>query len=195
MLIRAVDSTALFVFLSASARAGIVSSHFILLDDRLSDHTLTCKACSKVYTLDEHGYLRAEDAAFTHIPDWYNWQRQQVRKQLENGTYRLEKDVRIAMLVDTKALYFVGEGTLTHDENGFSLTGCDGKLQYTQGPLTCHTLNADYYWYEIGDVICIGNKDALYYCFPKEGDVVTKTRLAAEELYKMKKTRKAPVNV
>ena len=39
-------------------------------------------------------------------------------------------------------------------------------------------------------MICIGNKDALYYCFPKGGDVVAKTRLAAEELYKMKKIRK-----
>ncbi len=157
--------------------------------------TLTCTHCGKVYTLDEHGYLKAEDAAFTHIPDWYAWQRQQVRKELEEGTYRMEKAVEIAMLVDTKALYFVGEGRLTHDETGFHLTGCDGKLDYSQGPLTCHSLNADYFWYEIGDVICIGNRDALYYCFPRGGDVVTKTRLAAEELYKLKKTRKTTITV
>lgn len=156
---------------------------------------LTCKACGKTYTLDEHGYLTAEDPAFTHIPDWYSWQRQQVRQELENGTYKLESHVKIAMLVDTKALYMVGEGKLVHDEKGFRLTGCDGKLDYTQGPLTSHTLNSDYYWYEIGDVICIGNKDALYYCFPAGGDVVAKTRLAAEELYKMKKARKRPVTV
>ncbi len=156
---------------------------------------LTCKACQKAYTLDEHGYLTAEDAAFTHIPDWYNWQRQQVRQELEKGTYKLETHVKIAMLVDTKALYMVGEGKLTHDEKGFRLTGCDGKLDYTQGPLTSHTLNSDYYWYEIGDVICIGNRDALYYCFPTGGDVVAKTRLAAEELYKIKKVRKQPVTV
>ena len=35
-------------------------------------------------------------------------------------------------------------------------------------------------------MICIGDSRALYYCFPQEGgDVVTKTRLATEELYKM----------
>ena len=153
---------------------------------------LTCNYCGKAYMLDEHGYLATEDPAFTHIPDWYQWQREQVRKELENGTYRLEKEVDIAMLVDTKALYWVGSGTLTHDEIGFHLTGCEGKLDYSQGPLACHTLNADYYWYEIGDVICIGNQDALYYCFPKGGNVVTKTRLATEELYKLKKTRKVP---
>ena len=152
--------------------------------------TLTCKNCGKVYTLDEYGYLQAEDAAFTHIPDWYAWERQQVRKELEEGTYRLEKDVDIGILVNTKALYMVGEGKLVHDKNGFRLTGCDGKLQYEQGPLACYSLYSDYYWYEIGDVICIGNHDALYYCFPKDGDVVAKTRLAAEELYKLKKRRK-----
>ena len=157
--------------------------------------TLTCKNCGKVYTLDEYGYLQAEDAAFTHIPDWYAWERQQVRKELEEGTYRLEKDVDIGILVNTKALYMVGEGKLIHDENGFRLTGCNGKLQYEQGPLACYSLYSDYYWYEIGDVICIGNHDALYYCFPKDGDVVAKTRLAAEELYKLKKRRKVPAQV
>ena len=155
--------------------------------------TLTCKNCGKVYTLDEYGYLQAENAAFTHIPDWYAWQRDLVRKELEEGTYRLEKDVDIGILVNTKALYMVGEGMLTHDENGFRLCGCDGKLQYEQGPLSCYSLYSDYYWYEIGDVICIGNHDALYYCFPKDGDVVAKTRLAAEELYKLKKRRKVTV--
>lgn len=155
---------------------------------------LTCKACGAAYTLDEYGYLTADDPQFTHIPDWYNWQREMVRQELEAGTYKLEIPVKIAMLVDTKALYMVGEGSLTHDETGFRLTGCDGKLDYSQGPLASHTLNADYYWYEIGDVICIGNQEALYYCFP-DRDVVTKTRLATEELYKMKKTRKTPITV
>ena len=155
--------------------------------------TLTCKSCGKVYTLDEYGYLQTENAAFTHIPDWYAWQRQQVRKKLEEGTYRQDVDVEIGILVNTKALYMVGEGKLIHDENGFRLTGCDGKLQYEQGPLACYSLYSDYYWYEIGDVICIGNHDALYYCFPKDGDVVAKTRLAAEELYKLKKRRKVTV--
>ena len=156
---------------------------------------LTCKTCGKVYTLDEYGYLTADEPAFTHIPDWYRWQRQQVREELENGSYRLEVDVKIGMLVDTKALYMVGEGKLIHDENGFRLTGCDGKLEYSQGPLACYGLYADYYWYEIGDVICFGNQDALYYCFPQGGDVVSKTRLAVEELYKLKKRRKTAVTV
>jgi hypothetical protein len=75
---------------------------------------------------------------------------------------------------------------LTHDSRGFVLTGADGKLSYEQKPLASYGLYSDYFWYEIGDMICIGNRDALYYCFPKKEGVVAKTRLAAEELYKIK---------
>ena len=149
---------------------------------------LTCHCCGKVYTLSEYGALEAEDPAFTHIPDWYAWERAQVRAELENNTYRLDVPVQIGMMVDYSALYMVGSGRLVHDSEGFRLTGCDGKIDYTQAPLACYGLYADYYWYEIGDMICIGNNDVLYYCFPQNcGDVVAKTRLAAEELYKLKK--------
>lgn len=157
---------------------------------------LTCHSCGKVYALTPFGQLEATDgqSAFTHIPDWYGWQRQQVRKELENGTYRLETNVRIGIMTDYKAIYMVGTGKLIHDTDGFRLTGCNGQLCYSQGPLACYSLYADYYWYEIGDVICIGDHDTLYYCFPEDcGDVVAKTRLAVEELYKLKKHRTTPV--
>ncbi len=153
----------------------------------------TCHNCGAQYELTEKGYLKAVNGEekFRHIPDWFRWEREQVRRELEEGTYRLDTDVEIAMMVDFKAIYKVGSGRLTHTNEGFHLTGCDGKLNYTQGPLSCYSLYADYFWYEIGDVICIGNADALYYCFPKGGDVVAKTRLATEELYKMQKRRPA----
>ena len=109
---------------------------------------------------------------------------------MEEGTYHPQMDVDIGMMVDYKAIYMVGSGTLTHSEEGFHLIGCDGKLEYTQGALACYSLYSDYYWYSIADVVCIGNADALYYCFPKDGTPVAKTRMAAEELYKMKKVRK-----
>ena len=154
---------------------------------------LICHNCGADYELTELGFLKAEKAMFTHVPDWYSWQRQEVRKELEEGSYKLDVDVDIAMMVNFNAIYMVGEGHLTHTTEGFRLTGCDGKLDYAQGPLTCYSLYSDYYWYEIADMICIGNQDVLYYCFPKNcGDVVAKTRLAAEELYKMKKTRRGP---
>ncbi len=153
---------------------------------------LSCDACGKRYELTALGELSAlnGETEFPHIPDLYAWEREQVREEIINGTYRMDADVTIGMLVDFKAIYMVGEGHLTHDLNGFTLTGCDGRLHYTQKPLNCYGLYADYYWYEIADVICIGSNERLYYCFPKGADVAAKTRLATEEMYKLAKTRK-----
>ena len=154
--------------------------------------SITCGHCGKVWEMDELGQMKAleGETEFSHIPDWYAWERAEVRRELEEGTYRLETDVNIGMMVDYKSIYMVGDGHLSHSDEGFRLTGCEGKLEYAQGPLACYGLYADYYWYSIADVICIGNKDALYYCFPKDGASVAKTRMATEELYKMKKIRK-----
>ena len=82
-------------------------------------------------------------------------------------------------------LYHIGRGNLLHTGAGFKLTSDDGKLDYEQKPLASYTLNSDFNWYEIGDVVSIGNHNALFYCFPKIAtDIVTKARLAAEELFK-----------
>ena len=164
--------------------------------DMYGDGTmLTCGGCGKVWEMDALGQMHAleGETEFSHIPDWYAWERAEVRKELEAGTYSLETDVDIGMMVDYKAIYMVGQGHLSHSDEGFRLTGCDGKLEYSQGALACYGLYADYYWYSIADVICIGNADALYYCFPKDGASVAKTRMAAEELYKMKKIRKPKI--
>ena len=153
--------------------------------------TLTCKECGKTYELTELGALRAVDgeSAFTHVPDWYAWERACVREEIERGEYLLDVDVDVYMLVDYKGLYRVGEGHLVHNAEGFHLTGCGGELDYSQSPISSYSLNADYFWYEIGDVISIGNKKQLFYCFPKNSSViVAKARMAAEELYKIKRS-------
>ena len=156
---------------------------------------LTCHHCGKQYEMDIYGRMRAlvGETEFAHIPDWYDWQRKCVRRELLNGSYKMELPVDIGILADHKALYMVGSGTLVHDIDGFTLTDSTGKLHYTQASSSCYTLNADFYWYQIGDVIGIGNKERLYYCFPKAKDVVTKARLATEELYKLRKRETADV--
>lgn len=150
---------------------------------------LTCHACGMRWEMDEYGQLTAceGDTIYPHIPDWYIWQRNCVRQELEDGTYLLDADVEIAMQVNLDGICKIGRGHLIHDLNGFHLTGADGKLDYKQSAAASHTLYSDYYWYEIGDVIGIGNNEFSYFCFPDSSVSVTKARLAAEELYKMKK--------
>ena len=155
--------------------------------------TLKCTACGKEYELNEYGFMVAKDGKteFSHIPDWYKWQRECVKKELLSNDYSMNTEVDICIIKDHKCLYRVGEGKLTHSNEGFRLVGCDGKLDYTQKPFSSYTLNADYFWYEIGDIISFGDHKMTYYCFPKgEVDIVAKTRLATEELYKILREKK-----
>ena len=150
---------------------------------------LSCGACGAIYTLDEYGELHAENrnTAFPFVSEWFAWQRACVREELKAGTYALDVPVEIAMQVDTEALYFVGEGRLRHDAEGFTLTGCDGKLSFHQKASNMYSVNADYNFYEIGDMVSFGNTKVIYYCFPKaKGDFVAKTRLAVEESFRMR---------
>lgn len=150
---------------------------------------LTCHACNKKYELAEDGSILSLDgnSKFTHIPDWYKWERESVKEELLSGSYKMEDDVEIYMMVNMDCIYHVGDGHLVHDTNGWTLDGCDGRLHYNQGPLSCYSLYSDFYWYELGDMICVGDNDVLYYCFPKNAkNIVAKARLATEELYKIK---------
>ncbi len=151
---------------------------------------ITCRACSHTHVLTEEGVLQAKDGEtkFTFVSDWFAWQRECVRQELEAGDYRQEWRVDIGMICDHKALYRLGEGTLVQNTDGLHLTSDDGELVYTQSAKSAYSLNVDYHWYEIGDVIGIGKRKELYYCFPKDQSYsgVTKARLVAEELYKLK---------
>ena len=156
---------------------------------------LVCHACGKKWEMDEYGQLSAckGETEYPHIPDWYTWQRECVRKEIEDGTYLLDTDVDIAVQVNLDGVCMIGGGHLTHNADGFRLTSDDGKLDYTQSPVASHTLYSDYYWYEIDDMIGIGDNEFSYFCFPKTKTSVTKARLATEELYKIKKYQRKKI--
>ena len=154
---------------------------------------VVCGSCGKEYELTETGYIKAcrGETEFSHIPDWYRWERECVKNEILEGTYLLDVPVDICVMVNMDCIYKVGSGRLTHSAEGFHLVGCDGQINYVQKPKASYSLYSDYCWYEIGDMICIGNEKIQYYCFPKDsGDIVAKTRLAAEELYKLAKSQK-----
>ena len=155
--------------------------------------TLTCQDCGKEYILKEDGQMQAKDGEteFAHIPDWYVWERKCAREEVVNGSYLLQDDVDIYIVKEYQALYDVGQGKLVQNNDGISLYKQDGELIYNQPPLYSHSILSDFFWYELGDVICIGNNDITYCCIPKNlKNVVTKARLVAEELYKIKKEQK-----
>ena len=155
------------------------------------DNILECKHCNIRYELCENGKLNCLNGKtiYDTIPKWYKYQREEVRKEVVNNNYLLDTDVDVIVMKDTYSLYEVGSGHLVHNNDGFNLKLDDGSLDYNYSSKTSYSINSDIYWYQLGDVICIGDYNIQYYCIPKQKDVVAKARLAAEEMYKINKQK------
>ena len=50
---------------------------------------LKCNSCNKEWKITELSEIKAlsGETEFTHIPDWYEWERENVRREVEAGTY------------------------------------------------------------------------------------------------------------
>ena len=160
--------------------------------------TLKCKACGKEWELTEYGYLNAKDGEteFNHIPDWYEWERSNVRKEVEAGTYSSgELDVVVDSLPNAKKFIRLGEGKLIHDMNGFKVSGLDkdgNKFEMIKPVESLYSCHIEYqYLFKHGDCIDLNTLEDTYYIYPK-GDqfAVTKMALATEELYQYSKRKK-----
>ncbi|MBR3297522.1 MAG: 1-acyl-sn-glycerol-3-phosphate acyltransferase [Firmicutes bacterium] len=165
---------------------------------------IRCGCCGREYELTELGELALKETGtasaavsgqaltegFTSVPAWYDWERDEVRREIESGTYLIDCDVDIRVFRDFKAIYEIGEGRLVHNNDGFVLTGPDGREYCRRRPGESYSLYSDYYWYELGDMICIGDNEMQFYCFPKTPVPVAKARIAAEEMFKIAKPRK-----
>ncbi len=153
---------------------------------------LKCEHCHKEYRMDELGQLHAVEGEteFSHIPDWYEFEREIVRKQIENNEYYFEDDVYVDSLPNSKGYIRLGIGTLIHDMNGFHLHGVfDGEeFQLDKDPISLYSLHIEYDYLGKGmDCIDLSTLDDTYYIYPiHKQNVVTKLHFATEELYKIK---------
>lgn len=166
------------------------------LDEHSMDskgHIITCNHCKKSYEMDEYGELHATEGKteFPHIPDWYEFEREQVKQEILSGKYYFEDEVMIESLPNSKGYIPLGKGKLVHDENGFILTGDElGKpLRLVKEPLSLYSLHIEYDYMGKGDCIDLSTLDDTYYIYPiHKKNVVTKLHFAVEELYKIKKS-------
>ena len=151
---------------------------------------LFCTACGKRWNWDEDGNLRAleGETEFDHIPEWFEWERQQVRKQIEDGTYRYEDEVDVWSLPRVYRYIPLGKAKLTHDaENGFVLEGhYRGEVYRIQRqPLQTNSLHVEYDFGPLKAIDCldISTENDSFYCKPSRSDVITKLAFATEEIY------------
>jgi hypothetical protein len=145
-----------------------------------------CTSCGKTYHMDVFGELHAKEGIteFSHIPDWYEFERKNVRKEIESGTYYFEDNVIIDSLPNSDGYIRLGEGKLIHDHTGFKLVGPELELNKT--PLSMYGLHVEYDYFGKGDCIDLSTLEDTYYLYPiHQKNVVTKLHFATEEIYKI----------
>ena len=156
-----------------------------------------CEECGKRWNLNEDGSLSALDGEteFTHVPDWYEWERSNVIKQVEEGTYSFEDDVEVYGFPRCYRFIPLGNAKVKHTiEDGFTLEGNYRNAPYRilRRPLWANSLHIeyDYCYVKPKDAFYINCEDDSYLCYPTKQNVVTKLGFAVEAIYQLHIKRK-----
>ncbi len=152
--------------------------------------SLWCKACGSKWEMDTLSRLRGvnHDGGFSHVPDWYNWEREEVRKQVQSGEYYFQDTVRVEDFYSPK-VGFVNLGTvnMTHDKNGFTFSGTlsDGSAFNMNKPVSSmYSVHIEYDFLNRGDAFEVNDDVTSYFMFLQTAkNYLTKLHFAVEELY------------
>lgn len=162
---------------------------------------LFCTACSKRWNLEENGDLRAleGETEFTRVPDWFLWEKEQVRAEIERGEYSFEDEVDVYSQPRAWRFLHLGDARVRHNaEEGFVLEGEYRGKPYRahRPPVSQDSLHIEYDWCYVKAEDCfdISLENDSFFCYPKnKRDVVTKLAFATEILHELavKKTAAA----
>ncbi|MGD9761681.1 MAG: hypothetical protein AB7U52_04585 [Candidatus Izemoplasmatales bacterium] len=154
------------------------------------NNNLYCEKCNHNYFVDEYSKLKEVngETIFDFIPDWFEWQRKEVRKEIDSGNYSITSEVQIDSLPNSTGYYRLGVGKLTHNKNGFLLEAdLQGEKFRIQKPVLSNLgVHIEYDYFGKGDCISFSTNDDTYYLYPlDQSKSVTKYHFAVEELYKI----------
>ncbi|MBS1401516.1 MAG: hypothetical protein HPZ79_00825 [Oscillospiraceae bacterium] len=157
-----------------------------------SDHTqLWCEHCGTRWEMDTLGRLHClnGEERFAHVPDWYRWERENVRREVQEGRYAFEDTVRLERMVSAHAGFEVlGNVTLTHNADGFRMEGtlASGEpFSFHRSPASMMSCHIEYDFKGRGDAIDLATLHDTYFVFPQTAhNVLTKLHFATEELHK-----------
>lgn len=148
--------------------------------------TLTCNACGKVWDMLENGELKAREGEtyFSHVPDWFKWQKQNVHEEVFSGKYSIEEVCETFTLPDSKGFYHHGKGTLIQNSNGtilkVNLYGEEKTIEYSGTSL--ESVHVEYNYKGYADMLDFSIPGDSIWMRPYRKDFITKVSLATEEI-------------
>lgn len=150
-----------------------------------------CEECGKRWYLREDGDLEAieGETEFSHVPDWFEWEREQVKLEIERGEYYFFDEIEVYSMPRCWKFEPLGKATLSHDaKNGYVLEGFYRGQNYRiqRMPIQINSLHVEYDFQHIKPLDCldISTENDSFYCYPTKQNVITKLAFATEEIFK-----------
>ena len=164
-----------------------------LMDSK--DSSLWCNHCHAKWEMDIYGKLNQVNGTsrFDLVSDWYRWEKEEVYKEVNEGTYNFEDEVRLE-IISKKTLKFVeiGSVNLVHNEKGYTLDGTldDGSKFYLEKPcLSTRSMHIEFDYRGRGNALDIATIDDTWFAYPKtKGAILMKFNFATEALFFKNKT-------
>ena len=156
-------------------------------------HFLKCNHCGVVYDYLENGHLECTNGAtmFNYISKWYKWEKECVKKEIIEGTYHFEDDVRVEKLMGAGIGFVPLEGHfhLTHDINeGFVAKGIDNDFKFVRPSLQSYAVHIEYDYLDRGAFLELADLKNTYFVYPlSKASHLTKIHFATEHIYDLKK--------
>ena len=154
-----------------------------------SGHILKCDNCGMEYDYQEDGSLKClnGETKFDYPSKWYYWEKECVKKEVEEGTYFFEDDVRVEKLIGAKVGFVPMEGKyhLTHSINdGVVVKGIDNDFSFVRSSLQSYAIHIEYNYLGRGAFIDLATADDSYFVYPLNKPLeITKVHFAVECIY------------
>ena len=152
-------------------------------------HFLKCNHCGIIYNYLENGKLQCTngETIFDYPSKWYKWEKECVKKEVEEGTYHFEDDVRVEKLLGAGIGFVAQEGLyhLTHDiKDGFIVKGTDNEFEYRRSSLQSYAIHIEYNYLDRGAFLELADMHDTYFIYPlNKPQQLTKIHFAVEHIY------------
>lgn len=153
-----------------------------------------CDACGVEYTLNENGTISClnSEAKFTRVTEWYYWEKECVKQEVNNGTYFYEDDIRLEHLEGTGVGFVPMKGHfhLTHTiKDGITVTS-DTGFTYKRSALQNYAIHIEFNYHGRGSYIDLATNTETYFAYPlNKWKVMTKIHFANEAIYDLAKSK------
>ena len=148
---------------------------------------LSCARCGSIWEMSERGELAGVncETVYSHIPDWFAYEKECVRREVQEGTYRCEKDVRLCTL-PYKRMYAQGTAHFVQTNEGITLSGTaygEPFCEHWKGNAT-NGLHIEYNHIKESDAFAVSTLKESYWCFTDNDGTITKLSIATDEIYR-----------